>query len=53
MATSGAQSYAEVDVTAWPLERSESLGTKPKRWLRDPETQQRRLLSHPDRMVAT
>ncbi len=26
--------YAEIDVTDWPLDRSEPLGTKPKRWLR-------------------
>lgn len=38
------QPYAEIDVTGWPLERSESLGTKPKRWLRDPETRQRWLM---------
>lgn len=44
MELSGTQPYAEIDVTAWPLERSESLGTKPKRWLRDPETRQRWLM---------
>ena len=32
------QRYAEVDVTDWPLVGDEIRGTKPKRWLRDPET---------------
>ena len=44
MESFGTKLYAEIDVTAWPLERSESLGTKPKRWLRDPKTQQRWLM---------
>ena len=30
------RTYSEIDVTDWPLERSEPLGTKPKRWLRKP-----------------
>ena len=36
--------YAEIDVTDWPLDRSEHLGTKPKRWLRDPESGERWLM---------
>ena len=31
------QPYAEVDVTDWPVESREPLGTKPKRWLIDPQ----------------
>lgn len=30
--------YAEIDVTDWPVVGDESRGTKPKRWLRNPET---------------
>lgn len=31
------ESYVQVDVTDWPIASREPLGTKPKRWLRDPE----------------
>ena len=34
----GGQQYAEIDVTHWPVVGDESRGTKPKRWLRHPET---------------
>jgi len=29
--------YAEIDVTDWPVASREPLGTKPKRWLTDPQ----------------
>ena len=33
----GGQQYAEIDVTHWPVASREQLGTKPKRWLTDPQ----------------
>ncbi|MCY3559790.1 MAG: HipA domain-containing protein [bacterium] len=36
--------YVEIDVTDWPLDRSEPLGTKPKRWLRKPGHDERWLM---------
>lgn len=30
--------YAEIDVSGWEPAHEETLGTKPKRWLRDPDT---------------
>ena len=36
--------YVEVDVSAWLPAGSESVGTKPKRWLRDPESETRWLM---------
>ena len=44
MDLSGTRPYAEIDVTDWPLNRSEPLGTKPKRWLRDPRSGTRWLM---------
>ena len=44
MDASGFRPYAEIDVTDWPLDRSEPLGTKPKRWLRDPASDKRWLM---------
>ena len=38
------QLYAEVDVTGWSMDGPESVGTKPKRWLQDPESGQRWLM---------
>ena len=36
MTPSSDRFYAEIDVTDWPLAGAEVLGTKPKRWLREP-----------------
>ena len=37
--------YREIDVSDWPLSTGEeTLGTKPKRWLSDPETAERWLM---------
>lgn len=41
-----ARPYVEVDVTDWPRDEVEHLGTKPKLWLRHPETQERWLLKY-------
>ena len=38
--------YVEVDVTDWPRDEVEQLGTKPKVWLRHPGTQERWLLKY-------
>jgi hypothetical protein len=35
--------FAIVDVTDWPLAEEEPLGTKPKQWLRHPDSGERRL----------
>ena len=40
----GGERYAEIDVTDWPVVGDESRGTKPKRWLRHPETDRRWLM---------
>ena len=32
------QPYIEVDVSSWPVDQEEDLGTKPKRWLTKPDT---------------
>ena len=40
----GGERYAEIDVTDWPVVGDESRGTKPKRWLRHPETGRRWLM---------
>lgn len=36
--------YGEVDVTDWPVVGDEALGTKPKRWLKDPQDGHRWLM---------
>ena len=36
--------YIEIDVSEWALSGEEVLGTKPKRWLIEPDTEKRRLM---------
>ena len=36
--------YVEIDVSAWLPVGQEHLGTKPKRWLRDPESKEHWLM---------
>lgn len=38
------QKYAEIDVSDWPVSGEEVLGTKPKRWLVNPKTEERWLM---------
>lgn len=38
------QGYAEIDVSEWSMYGEEDLGTKPKRWLVNPETEERWLM---------
>ena len=38
------QPYAEINVTGWSVVGDEALGTKPKRWLKHPETGERWLM---------
>ncbi|MCY4134892.1 MAG: HipA domain-containing protein [bacterium] len=38
--------YAELDVSDWPRSGREELGTKPKRWLTNPDTQERWLMKY-------
>ncbi|WP_419921647.1 hypothetical protein [Candidatus Poriferisodalis sp.] len=38
--------YSEIDVSDWPNAGDETLGTKPKKWLRDPESGERWLMKY-------
>lgn len=37
---SGFEWFADMDVSRWRFKHEEQLGTKPKRWLQDPDTEQ-------------
>ncbi len=41
-----ADRFSEIDVSDWPITGDETLGTKPKKWLRDPESGGRWLLKY-------
>ena len=44
--TRRATEYAELDVSDWPRSGREELGTKPKRWLTNPNSQERWLMKY-------